>query len=202
MRSTDYGSGLAGPSCVVPEVGQVPSTVPSPVAGPAGLPDSTGRVPHREGFRPCGMRARGCAHPRLLLGLRGEQSTEVLDDDPLDLQRLNRGRHAPSNYLRKTSRSSGNPARCRAGRRRFYVGSREGPWRLPQSHAGQAGAVLDAARRLGHTPNEIARSLITGRSSSMGLVIGDIENPFFATRAQLHPDSPRDGVRPPRSEHR
>lgn len=45
-------------------------------------------------------------------------------------------------------------------------------------------AVLDAARRLGYTPNELARSLITGRSSTLGLVIGDVENPFFATLAR------------------
>ena len=39
--------------------------------------------------------------------------------------------------------------------------------------------VLLAARELGYSPNTAARSLVVGRSSMIGLVIPDIENPFF-----------------------
>lgn len=39
--------------------------------------------------------------------------------------------------------------------------------------------VLQVARELGYTPSRVARSLSTGRSSSIGLVVPDISNPFF-----------------------
>lgn len=39
--------------------------------------------------------------------------------------------------------------------------------------------VLLAAKELGYSPNTAARSLVVGRSSMVGLVIPDIENPFF-----------------------
>ncbi|NMR18735.1 LacI family DNA-binding transcriptional regulator [Cellulomonas fimi] len=41
--------------------------------------------------------------------------------------------------------------------------------------------VLEAARGLGYTPNLAARSLITGRTGNIGLVVPDLENPFFAS---------------------
>lgn len=41
--------------------------------------------------------------------------------------------------------------------------------------------VLDAAEQLGYRPNPRARSLITGRTSCLGLVLPDLENPFFAS---------------------
>ncbi|PDT82620.1 LacI family DNA-binding transcriptional regulator [Sinorhizobium sp. BJ1] len=40
--------------------------------------------------------------------------------------------------------------------------------------------VLQAARRLDYRPNELARSMTTGRSGTIGVVVGDIENPFFS----------------------
>ena len=40
--------------------------------------------------------------------------------------------------------------------------------------------VLDVARDLGYTPSRVARSLSTGRTHSLGLVVPDISNPFFA----------------------
>ena len=40
--------------------------------------------------------------------------------------------------------------------------------------------VLEAAKALDYRPNELARSMTTGRSGSIGVVVGDIENPFFA----------------------
>ena len=39
--------------------------------------------------------------------------------------------------------------------------------------------VLDAAAALGYEPNTFARGLVTHRSSTIGLVVGDITNPFF-----------------------
>ncbi|GAA2720298.1 LacI family transcriptional regulator [Cellulomonas aerilata] len=41
--------------------------------------------------------------------------------------------------------------------------------------------VLDVARGLGYLPNPAARSLITGRTGNIGLVVPDLENPFFAS---------------------
>ncbi|WP_442543015.1 LacI family DNA-binding transcriptional regulator [Arthrobacter sp. KN11-1C] len=44
--------------------------------------------------------------------------------------------------------------------------------------------VLAAAEELSYRPNELARSMNTGRSNTIGVVVGDIENPHFglATR--------------------
>lgn len=41
--------------------------------------------------------------------------------------------------------------------------------------------VQDAARTMGYHPNRSARGLITGRTSCIGLVVPDLENPFFAS---------------------
>lgn len=44
--------------------------------------------------------------------------------------------------------------------------------------------VLTAAEALGYRPNELARSMNTGRSKTLGVIVGDIENNYFglATR--------------------
>lgn len=41
-------------------------------------------------------------------------------------------------------------------------------------------AVKAAAEMLDYRPNELARSMTTGRSGTIGVVLGDIENPFFS----------------------
>ncbi|MDB6179292.1 LacI family DNA-binding transcriptional regulator [Paracoccus sp. Z330] len=41
-------------------------------------------------------------------------------------------------------------------------------------------AVLEAAERLGYQPNDLARSMSTGRSGLVGVIVGDIENAFFS----------------------
>jgi LacI family transcriptional regulator len=41
--------------------------------------------------------------------------------------------------------------------------------------------VLGAAQALGYTPNSIARGLAMSRTRSIGLVVTDIENPFFGS---------------------
>jgi LacI family transcriptional regulator len=41
--------------------------------------------------------------------------------------------------------------------------------------------VQEAARSMGYRPNRAARSLITGRTGSIGLVVPDLENPFFGS---------------------
>lgn len=39
--------------------------------------------------------------------------------------------------------------------------------------------VLEAAEQLGYRPNMLARSLITRKTNMIGLVMGDIDNPFY-----------------------
>src|ERR1700680_1540445 len=53
--------------------------------------------------------------------------------------------------------------------------------------------VMAVAARLHYRPNRIARGLVTGRSHSLGLVISDIRNPFFAEVARGAEDAARTG---------
>jgi LacI family transcriptional regulator len=39
--------------------------------------------------------------------------------------------------------------------------------------------VLAVAKELGYQANELARSISTGRSGTIGVIVGDIENPYF-----------------------
>ncbi|OZB87768.1 MAG: LacI family transcriptional regulator, partial [Microbacterium sp. 14-71-5] len=40
--------------------------------------------------------------------------------------------------------------------------------------------VLETARMLGYRPNPAARGLTTGRTGTIGLIVPDLENPFFS----------------------
>ena len=44
--------------------------------------------------------------------------------------------------------------------------------------------ILEAAARLNYRPNLVARGLVTGRSNTIGLLVSDIRNPFFAESAR------------------
>lgn len=44
--------------------------------------------------------------------------------------------------------------------------------------------VLEVAKKLNYTPNMLAKSMITGKTKNIGLIIGDIENPFFSSLAR------------------
>jgi LacI family transcriptional regulator len=44
--------------------------------------------------------------------------------------------------------------------------------------------VLEAARELGYVPNQIARSLRTRRTRTIGLLVGDVENSFYSVIAK------------------
>ena len=44
--------------------------------------------------------------------------------------------------------------------------------------------VSESARVLGYRPNVVARALVSRATTTVGLVVGDIENPFFAAAAR------------------
>jgi len=50
--------------------------------------------------------------------------------------------------------------------------------------AGTRAKVLDAARSLGYQPNAAARTLTTGRTGNIGLLMPDLTSPYFAQVAQ------------------
>ncbi len=50
--------------------------------------------------------------------------------------------------------------------------------------AGVRTRVHESARRLGYTPNGVARALVSRATHTVGLVVGDIDNPFFAAAAR------------------
>jgi LacI family transcriptional regulator len=53
-------------------------------------------------------------------------------------------------------------------------------------HASEAAraSVASAAEELGYVANHAARTLASGSSRTVGLIVGDVENPFFATAAR------------------
>src|ERR1700676_77022 len=51
--------------------------------------------------------------------------------------------------------------------------------------------VTAVAARLNYRPNRVARGLVTGRSHSLGLILSDVRNPFFAEVARGAEDAAR-----------
>jgi len=51
--------------------------------------------------------------------------------------------------------------------------------------------VLAASKELGYQPNELARSISTGRSGTIGVIVGDIENPYFGLAVRGISDAAR-----------
>jgi len=51
--------------------------------------------------------------------------------------------------------------------------------------------VQAAADEIGYRPNRLARSMITGKTKTLGLVIADIENSFFASASRGFADAAR-----------
>jgi LacI family transcriptional regulator len=51
--------------------------------------------------------------------------------------------------------------------------------------------VLAAAQELGYQANELARSMTTGRSGIIGVIVGDIENPYFGLAVRGISDAAR-----------
>jgi LacI family transcriptional regulator len=51
--------------------------------------------------------------------------------------------------------------------------------------------VMAAAMALDYRPNELARSMTTGKSGIIGVVVGDIENPFFSLAVRGISDAAR-----------
>jgi LacI family transcriptional regulator len=45
--------------------------------------------------------------------------------------------------------------------------------------------VLDAIERLGYKPNAIARQFVTQRTTILGVLVGDLSNPYYAQTAQV-----------------
>jgi LacI family transcriptional regulator len=51
--------------------------------------------------------------------------------------------------------------------------------------------VRDAAKELGYQANELARSMTTGRSKTIGVIVGDIENQYFGQAVRGISDAAR-----------
>ena len=45
--------------------------------------------------------------------------------------------------------------------------------------------VMAAIKEIGFTPDPIARSMVTNRTGTIGLIVGDISNPFYAETAKI-----------------
>lgn len=52
--------------------------------------------------------------------------------------------------------------------------------------------ILETARELGYTPNRAARGLATGRTGVIGMLVPDVENPFFPPLIRAVQDAARE----------
>jgi len=52
--------------------------------------------------------------------------------------------------------------------------------------------ILDTARELGYAPNRAARGLATGRTGVIGMLVPDVENPFFPPLVRAVQDAARE----------
>lgn len=55
----------------------------------------------------------------------------------------------------------------------------------PQVKESTRKKVLDAIDELKFTPDSVARSMITKKTNTLGLIVGDISNPFFAESSKI-----------------
>jgi len=55
----------------------------------------------------------------------------------------------------------------------------------PQVKEATRKKVLDAIEELNFSPNIVARSMITNKTYTLGLIVGDISNPFFAESSKI-----------------
>jgi LacI family transcriptional regulator len=55
----------------------------------------------------------------------------------------------------------------------------------PSVKASTRQKVLSAIKEIGFTPDPIARSMVTNRTGTIGLIVGDISNPFYAETAKI-----------------
>jgi LacI family transcriptional regulator len=44
---------------------------------------------------------------------------------------------------------------------------------------------MAAIKEMGFTPDPIARSMVTNKTGTIGLIVGDIANPFYAVTAKI-----------------
>lgn len=51
--------------------------------------------------------------------------------------------------------------------------------------------VAKVARELGYSPNPLAKAMLSGRTHSLGVVLADVENPFFAQALRAITDTAR-----------
>src|SRR5947208_11535228 len=51
--------------------------------------------------------------------------------------------------------------------------------------AGTRERVLEAIERLGYRPNALARQFVAQRTTTFGVLVGDLDNPFYAEMAKL-----------------
>jgi LacI family transcriptional regulator len=62
----------------------------------------------------------------------------------------------------------------------------------PDVKAATREKVLKAAQDLGYSPNPLAQAMLSGRTHTLGVVLADVENPFFAQAMRAITDTARE----------